>query len=151
MRKRKIIKKRKKVHVVVAGREPCGGFGKTTWLQVTGKRLAKISGKRLGYRFQENDLVDGFGKKILLLVLGKRVGYRFQERDLVDGFGKKILLLVSAWKTETGSKVSEGPNCGSLQTHINNYNTECQSIIKTCSYLKVQIMYLQIRHESYSL
>ena len=47
--------------------------------------------------------------------------------------------------------VFEGPNCGPLQTQINNYNTECQSIIKTYSYLKVQIMYLRIRHESYSL
>ena len=86
-----------------------------------------------------------------VVVSAKRLGYRFQERDLVDGFGKKILLLVSAWKTEAGSKVSEGPNCGPLQTQINNYNTECQSIIKTCSYLKVQIMYHRIRHESYSL
>jgi hypothetical protein len=60
------------VHVVAAGRKPYGGFGKTTWL----------------------------------LVIGKRLGRWLQERDLVDGFGKKILLLVSAWKTEAGSKVS---------------------------------------------
>jgi hypothetical protein len=40
------------------------------------------------------------------MVTEKRLDRWLQKRDLVDGFGKKILLLVSAWKTEAGSKVS---------------------------------------------